>query len=155
MEIQLLNNKKEFVATVSKMIYKEFVLSSSSKMTFNDVIDFFSNTHSSKFPITFIAILDHQCAGTVSVFENDYKERPHYKPWLASLYVEQNYRDRKIGIQLIEALLKHLIVLGFKEVYLKTENASEYYKNRGWTFVESVMNNQNEDINIFKYSLFK
>jgi len=122
-------------------------------MTFNNVVDFFSNTHSTKLPITFIAILDNQCVGTVSVFENDYKKRPHYKPWLASLYAEQNYRNRKIGMQLIKALLKHLIVLGFREVYLKTEDASEYYKNRGWTFVESVNNHQNENIDIFKYSL--
>ena len=122
-------------------------------MTFNNVVDFFSNTHSTKLPITFIAILDNQCVGTVSVFENDYKKRPHYKPWLASLYVEQNFRNRKIGMQLIKALLKHLIVLGFREVYLKTEGASEYHKNRGWTFVESVNNHQNENIDIFKYSL--
>ncbi|WP_397539535.1 GNAT family N-acetyltransferase [Rummeliibacillus pycnus] len=153
MEIKLLNENEEFVETVSKMIYKEFVLSSSNKMPFNDVVDFFSNTHAFKFPITFIAILDNQCVGTVSVFENDYKKLPNYKPWLASLYVEPNYRDRKIGVQLIEALLKHLVVLGFKEVYLKTENASEYYKNRCWKLVESVLNDHNENIDIFKYSL--
>lgn len=153
MKIKLLNENKQFVRTVSKMVYKEFVLPSSSKMTFNDVVDFFLNTYSSKFPITFIAILDNQCVGTVSAFENDYKKRSHYKPWLASLYVEPKYRDRKIGMQLIEALLKHLIVLGFKEVYLKTENTSEYYKKRGWTLVESILNDQKENMNIFKYSL--
>lgn len=122
-------------------------------MSFDDVVEFFSNTHSSKFPITFIAILDHQCVGTVSIVENDFKKRTHYKPWLASLYVEPIYRKRKIGMYLIDALLKHLSLLGFREVYLKTENAAEYYKNRGWNFVESVLNDQNGYINIFKYTL--
>ncbi|MGM9967643.1 MULTISPECIES: GNAT family N-acetyltransferase [unclassified Rummeliibacillus] len=152
-EITLLSENKEFVKAVSQMVYKEFVLPSSSKMSFDDVVDFFSDTYSSKFPITFIAILDHQCVGTVSIFENDFKKCTHFKPWLASLYVDPNYRERKIGISLIDALLKHLVSLGFREVYLKTENAAEYYLNRGWEFVESVLDDRNVNLDIFKHNL--
>ena len=114
---------------------------------------FFENTNVDAFPITFISTIDDECVGTVSVFENDFKERPQYSPWLASLYVKPEYRDRKIGQQLITYLLNYLKTLNYSEVYLKTENASEYYKKRGWKLIESVTIPDNDTIDIFKYEL--
>ena len=153
MEITTLFEKPYHYKEVSQMIYQEFVLGTSSKMTLEDVEHFFENTNIDKFPITFIAIIDNECVGTVSVFENDYKERLQYSPWLASLYVKPQYRDKKIGQQLITHLLNYLKTLNYTEVYLKTENASEYYKNRGWELIESVNIPNSDTVDIFKYIL--
>lgn len=93
MKIDLLCNHPQFIHTVSKMIYHEFVITSASKMTFDQVENFFSNTHSTTFPMTFIAVINNQCIGTVSIFENDWKKYPQYTPWLASLYGNENDRN--------------------------------------------------------------
>ena len=135
------------------MIYQEFVLGTYSKMTLEDVEHFFKNTKVDKFPITFISVINNECVGTVSVFENDFKERPQYSPWLASLYVKPQYRNQKIGQHLITHLLNHLKILDYTEVYLKTENASEYYKKRDWKLVESVNSHDTDTVDIFKYIL--
>ena len=153
MEITTLFEKPYHYKEVSQMIYQEFVLGTSSKMTLEDVEHFFKNTKVDKFPITFISVIDNVCVGTVSVFENDFKERPQYSPWLASLYVKPQYRDQKIGQHLISHLLNHLKTLNYTEVYLKTENASEYYQKRGWELVESVNSLDTDTVDIFKYIL--
>ena len=102
-------------------------------MSLEEVITHFSNTKEKAFPITLIALEDEVCLGTVSIFENDLKERGMYKPWLASLYTKPEYRGRGVGQQLVAKTLEVVKELGFKELYLKTEDASDYYRNRGWT----------------------
>lgn len=152
MDITTLVEKPSCCKDVAHMIYEEFVVGTSSKMTFSDVETFFQHTQFDSFPITFIAIVNETCVGTVSVFQNDYKERPHYAPWLASLYVKPEYREQKIGAQLMTYLLAHVKGLGISEIYLKTENASDYYIKRGWTLVESIHKSDEKTVEIFKFS---
>ncbi|MER1957010.1 MAG: GNAT family N-acetyltransferase [Solibacillus sp.] len=151
MEITTLVKKPSYSKDVAHMIYEEFVVGTTSKMTFADVETFFQHTQFDSFPITFIAIVNETCVGTVSVFQNDYKERPHYTPWLASLYVKPEYREQKIGAQLMTYLLAYVKVLGISEIYLKTENASDYYTKRGWTLVESIHEPDEKIVDIFKF----
>lgn len=153
LKIATLADNQHYYKDVSKMIYQEFVRGTSSKMTLKDVENFFGNTNVDVFPITFISIIDNECIGTVSVYEHDFKERPQYSPWLASLYVKPKYRDKKMGQQLITYLISHLKALNYSELYLKTENASEYYKKLGWKLVESVNNQDADTVDIFKYEL--
>lgn len=40
--------------------------------------------------------------------------------------------------------------LGFDEVYLRTEEAYEYYKKRGWIHIETLSDNIHEKIDVFK-----
>ena len=153
MEIRTLFKKPQHIKAVSKMIYNEFVVKTPSTKSLNDVECYFSETKEASFPITFIATIDRKCVGTVSLFENDCAERPQYKPWLASLYVEPEFRSKKIAQQLIDYLKEYLKNLGYSEVYLKTENASAYYIKRGWDLVESIKNHHGEKVDIFKMVL--
>ncbi|MFS2173369.1 GNAT family N-acetyltransferase [Priestia megaterium] len=153
MIIDLLENQADFITDVSSMVYKEFVVNTGSKMTFDDVFTYFSNTHSKQFPITLVAIEKTERIGTVSIFENDLKEREIYKPWLASLYTTFEHRGKGVGQRLINETLKVVKELGYKEVYLRTENASNYYQDRGWSFVETILDNKGEKIDVFKFIL--
>ena len=153
LKIATLAENQYYYKDVAKMIYQEFVLGTSSKMTLKDVEYFFEHTNVDVFPITFICIIDNECIGTVSVYENDFKERPQYSPWLASLYVKPKYRHKKIGQQLIAYLISYLKKLNYAEIYLKTENASEYYKKIGWKLIESVNNQDADTVDIFKCEL--
>ena len=96
MKIATLAENQYYYKDVAKMIHQEFVLGTSSKMTLKDVEYFFENTNVDVFPITFISIINNECIGTISVYENDFKERPQYSPWLASLYVKPKYRHKKL-----------------------------------------------------------
>ncbi|MDQ0233254.1 GNAT family N-acetyltransferase [Metabacillus malikii] len=150
MNVEYLSNHPEKIEEVSEMVFNEFIVKTGSSKTFEDVVKHFSNTDTHAFRITFIALENGKCLGTVSIFENDLKIRNKYKPWLASLYTKPEYHGRGIGQTLIAKTIDVAIELGFKELYLRTENASDYYRNRGWTYVETVSDDIYEKIDVFK-----
>ena len=153
MNIINLAEKKMYSKEVAQMIYDEFVVGTSSKMNLHMTEQFFFNTKVNSLPMTFIALINDECVGTISVFENDLKERPQYIPWLASLYVKPAFRNQKVGYQLMTHLLVQLKGFGFDEVYLKTDNASNYYQNRGWNFIETIHQLDSPPVDIFQYKL--
>ena len=153
MKIDFLLNYPGKIKEVSEMVYKEFVVETGSSMSLEEVINYFSNTKEKAFPITLIALEKEVCLGTVSIFENDLKTRNMYKPWLASLYTKPEYRGRGVGQKLVEKTIEVVKELGFKELYLRTEDASDYYRNRGWTYVETVSDDTYEEIDIFKINV--
>ncbi|SEP62614.1 Acetyltransferase (GNAT) family protein [Virgibacillus subterraneus] len=150
MKIDFLLNHPDKIKEVAEMIYKEFVVKASNGMKFEDVVKHFSNTGDNTFPITLLALENGECLGTVSIFENDLKIRDMYKPWLASLYTKPDSRSRGIGQKLVAKTIDVVKELGFKELYLRTEDTSEYYRNRGWAYVETVSDDNHEKIDIFK-----
>lgn len=150
MEIDFLSNRPGFINEVSKMIYEEFVVKSGSKMKFEDVVNYFSKTNDTSFPITLVAYENEKCLGTVSIFENDLQIRKMYKPWLASLYTKPEYRGKGIAKVLIDKTIEVSKELGFAELFLRTEDASDYYRNRGWTYLETVSDEKYEKIDVFK-----
>ena len=75
MKIDFLLNYPEKIKEVSEIVYKEFVVGKGSSMSLEEVIKHFSNTKEKVFPITLIALEDEVCLGTVSIFENDLKDK--------------------------------------------------------------------------------
>lgn len=43
--------------------------------------------------------------------------------------------------------------MGYEELYLRTEDASKYYENRGWVLVETVSGERYGKIDVFKMKL--
>ncbi|WP_172372279.1 GNAT family N-acetyltransferase [Sporosarcina jiandibaonis] len=150
MNIDFLSNHPDKINEVSEMVFKEFVVKTGSGMNFEDVVKHFSNTQDNKFPITLIALENGECLGTVSIFENDLKIREMYKPWLASLFTKPEYRGRGVGKELISKTIDVVKKLGFNELYLRTEDASDYYRNKGWTYLETVSDDKYEKVDVFK-----
>ena|SRR5690625_2190374 len=152
-KIDFLSNQPEKITEVSEMIFEEFVLKTGSDMKFESVVKHFSNTKNNTFPITLIALENEECLGTVSIFENDLKTRDMYRPWLASLYTKPEYRGRGVGEVLISKTKDVVKELGFSELYLRTEDASDYYRKRGWTYLETVSDEKYEETDVFKFNL--
>ncbi len=152
MKIFQLADYPAYINTVSQMIYDEFVVPTTSSKTFEDVQAFFEMIHNNKLPLTLIAIINNQCVGTVSLFKQDCVLRPQYTPWLASLYVDPKFRHQNIGGALIKALIERASELGYKKLYLKTENTAPYYYKIGWTHLETITH-KDQTIDYFYYDL--
>ena len=93
MIIDTLSNHPEQLEVVATMIHTEFVQKKKGSVPYEQIKAFLDKKPSVPYPVTFVALDDATCIGTVSLFENDLNERPAYTPWLASLFVEKVYRN--------------------------------------------------------------
>lgn len=154
MKIDILYNYPEHKETVAKYIMNAFVDEKDRNQEKMEILKaFFGSKHESLFPKTFIAIEDNKCMGTISIFENDLKGQDNLKPWLASLYVEPKFRSRGIAYELMRKVMDTVKEMGYDILYLRTENAGNYYIEHGWEFVYSTVDEKGQDTEIYKKHL--
>ena len=149
MEIKYLCDNISFADTTAAWIFNEFIKGIKIDRTYDQTLAAIKNCHKDKLPIRLIAMENNICTGTIALVENDLKCR-NYTPWLASLYVDVPFRSRKIAQQLIERIKIITGELGYTELFLRTEHASNYYKRLGWQYVETC-----EDLYNLKPDVFK
>ncbi|SKC54551.1 GNAT family N-acetyltransferase [Maledivibacter halophilus] len=154
MYIDYLCNYPEYVETVANWIHNEFVIESEKSLKKLDLItEYFKKTNVKSFPITLVAVIDSECVGTISIFENDLKTQDNLTPWLASLYVRPNYRSQGIAEKLINRVREVVKGLGFETLYLRTEHTSEYYKKLGWEYVYKTHDGKGQETQVFRISI--
>jgi GNAT superfamily N-acetyltransferase len=152
MQIEYLCDNKQYVDIVVKWIYNEFIDGIRYGISYEKVEESFRNRKKESLPITVVAIENKVCIGVASLVVNDLKVK-EYAPWLAGLYVDKEYRNKGIGKVLVEEIQSIASRLGYDILYLRTEHASEYYKNLGWEFVERLIDEFGLETNIFKKAL--
>lgn len=103
-------------------------------------------------PMTLIALLGAEPAGTVSLWVNDLPYRQDLSPWLAVLYTDQQYRRRGVGGALIGAAVGEAKRLGYSRLYLETE-LDDYYERFGWQFVELAPEGGGKMLKIYQLNL--
>lgn len=79
-------------------------------------------------PLSLLALVDGQPAGTVNLVQTDSETRPDLHPWLAALVVTPENRRRGVGTALVRELARHAARLGFHELYLGTDIAGFYLR---------------------------
>lgn len=57
---------------------------------------------------------------------------PAFSPWLAGVYVEQEYRHKGIGLLLSKAIVKEARNQDFELCYLFTDKMEVWYREQGW-----------------------
>lgn len=109
-------------------------------------------------PLSYLAINNTLPVGMVSLKENDLWSRKDLNPWLASLYVLPEFRNRGIGEMLISAVINKSRNTGLKKIFLfldQTEinQLSQYYRKRGWKFYEKGIDNDGCETEIYYYNI--
>lgn len=88
-------------------------------------------------PRAFVAHFGEVFAGTSSVIASDLDERPHYTPWVAAVWIEPQYRSRRVGRRLIEHATEYAFANGIPRVYITARpHRKSYYEGLGWATVE-------------------
>lgn len=87
-------------------------------------------------PEIFVAYTGTILSGSVTLAKDDLDTRPFLTPWLASLYVTPDSRGQGIASQLIHFVVNYAKDNHYKNIYLFTEDQTEFYQHRGWHFIE-------------------
>ena len=85
-----------------------------------------------RLPITVIAMIDGQLAGSASLDEDDMDTHPELQPWLASVFVSPVHRNHGIGSALVGWIEEEATSRGFARFYLFTPDKEAFYARRGW-----------------------
>lgn len=147
--IKYLCEVEDQIPKLAQLYYNEWA---SNYKDINQVIDNLKKRFSkTKLPISLVALLDKQVIGAICLkdYEIEYENKT---PWLASLIVDENYRNLGIGKLLINELIKIAKKLNYEELYLYTDNASEYYSRLNWSYLDNIYN-KDKRITIFKKSI--
>ena len=95
-------------------------------------------------PEIFVAYSADVLLGSVTLAKDDMDTRAYLTPWLASLYVVPEYRGQGIATQLIKYVVSYAKQMQYKNIYLFTEDQTDFYQHRGWHFIESLEYRNNE-----------
>jgi len=93
---------------------------------------------SPELPNLYIAHNGKDLLGSVTLDKEDMDSRPFLTPWLASLFVKPSVRQQGIASDLINYCCQHAKQLGYKNVYLFTEDQTQFYQQRGFRLLETV-----------------
>lgn len=148
MEIKYINDEPLFIETVSTWVFNEFVNGIRTGISFEMILSMFKNMNRSSIPLSLIAVENKNCLGTISLVDNDQMPR-NYTPWLSALYVESNQRNKGIGKALIKKAEIAARLMGVKRLYLRTKDASAYYSQLGYNYIETTCDNFGISVDIF------
>ena len=86
-------------------------------------------------PSTFVAQVDGNVVGSISLLPHDMDIDEPWTPWLANLYVHPDYRQQGVGKQLIQHLIAFARRNSLDQLYLFTPSSRDYYEALGWTLL--------------------
>jgi N-acetylglutamate synthase-like GNAT family acetyltransferase len=89
-------------------------------------------------PSIYIAKENNTLLGSAAIIEHDMDTRKDLSPWLAGVYVPENYRKRGIGSKLVLYVMQQAKKNGFKTLYLYTLKHSDFYSKLGWTVIQET-----------------
>jgi GNAT superfamily N-acetyltransferase len=89
-------------------------------------------------PMGFVAHRGETYLGSVLLIENDLEARPQLSPWIAALWVDEQYRGQGVAQSLIGSAQTAAAKLGFSRIFLCAEaKVTPYYLRQGWEQIET------------------
>jgi len=97
---------------------------------------FAASLNRDRIPLTVVAIDAGELLGSASLIAHDMETRMELTPWLASVFVAEQYRRRGIGAELVRRIMVEAGKLKVPLLYLYTVQSERFYASLGWTLME-------------------
>lgn len=123
----LADNLLNFVENFSWLDIKEHTVRVIKKWEFDD------------WETPFVAMLNGQIVGMVTIMKTDYYPLPDVFPWISTLFVSEGCRGNRISGKLIDSANYYAKKIGFSKTYIPTEYIGLYEKY-GYRYVKDIVN---------------
>jgi N-acetylglutamate synthase-like GNAT family acetyltransferase len=70
--------------------------------------------------------------GAARLVASDLESRPDLTPWLASVFVAEDKRNRGTGTEVCSGIVEIARQKGFSTLYLFTPDRASFYARQGW-----------------------
>lgn len=137
--IHLLSEKPEFAETCAAWSYGSWGCFLKEANISRSIEGYKKRAQSTDhIPLTWVGVINGKIIGMISLVECDHEDHKDLSPWLASMYVAQQYRNKGYASKLIQHLHKEAKNLGFDHLYLFTPDAMTLYEKNGWKVTGKV-----------------
>ncbi|MEQ9565541.1 MAG: GNAT family N-acetyltransferase [Pseudomonadales bacterium] len=136
MQILPLADKKEFLWELAELQHAEWKHFSPSPTLQMRVDKITKAARREGIPSVYVAISGNQLLGSAAIVEQDMSTRPELSPWLAGVYIKEEFRNQGIASALIARCEREAALAGADTWYLFTEFASGLYEKLGWSHME-------------------
>lgn len=90
-----------------------------------------------------IALIDNNIIVGFCVLKmENLKKYPDIHPWLSDVMIIKEYRNKGYGRKLVSYAEQVLKDLGYKSIYLWTDQAPDFYKKLGFSYKQKVEKNE-------------
>ena len=103
----------------------------------------------SPLPQWYVMLKDGKIVAGAGLIANDFISRMDLWPWLAALYVEEEFRGRGLGGEILRHARAHAARLGFDHVYLATDHIG-YYEKYGFGYLADGYHPWGESSRIYR-----
>ena len=87
----------------------------------------------------FIAMVNGQIVGMVTIMKSDYYPLPEVFPWISTLFVSETFRGNRISGKLIDFANEYAKDIGFNRTYIPTGHIGLYEKY-GYCYIKDIVN---------------
>lgn len=138
MQIDFLVNHPQHLPAVAAWHYAMWGHLSANASVAKKMADLAKHVGQPAIPTTLVALDGESVLGSASLVENDLRTHPYLNPFLASVYVGEEYRRRGVASALVQRVMVEAATLGVKKLYLITPDQQRLYGRLGWTAEEEV-----------------
>ena len=128
--------------------FQEKWASEDSMMVYEDCIRS-SLTAEGPLPQWYVMVHDGRIIAGAGLIANDFISRMDLWPWLAALYVEEEFRGRALGGEIIRFALDDAAHLGFDNLCLCTDHIG-YYEKYGFVYLADGYHPWGESSRIYR-----
>ena len=155
LEIESLHARPELASLLARWTYDEWYRDRSIEFEFL-LRAFLLRTKNDSLPLSLVCLCDTVPAGMVTLKRDDLWSRTDLNPWLSSLYVAPEFRNRGVGRELIVAVTGAARERGYRELYLflgtsRQEWLERYYRRRGWEIADPALDNDGNETKIMRF----